>query len=85
MSLFYILLPYISLLCYLLELSSTNLTLFSTIAVSVGLMVLLVKYLSGMLSSLEFLWSRCDYTHWSFFRFVLIIALIATEICDRGL
>ena len=44
MSLFYILWPYISLLYYLLGLSSVNLTLFSTVAVSVGLMTLLVKY-----------------------------------------
>mgnify|MGYP001244817472 CR=1 FL=1 len=44
MSLFYILLPYISLLYYLLGISSSNLILFTTIAASVALMVLLVKY-----------------------------------------
>jgi len=44
MSLFYILLPYISLLYYLLGISSSDLILFTTIAASVALMILLVKF-----------------------------------------
>ena len=44
MSLFYILLPYISLLYYLLGTSSSDLILFTTIVASVALMVLLVKF-----------------------------------------
>ena len=44
MSLFYILLPYISLLYYLLGISSPDLVLASAILASISLMVLLVKY-----------------------------------------
>ena len=43
-SLFYILFPYISLLYYLLGIWTENLVLFSTIAGSVSLMILLAKY-----------------------------------------
>ena len=44
MSLFYILLPYISLFYYLLGISSSDLILVSTILASISLMALLVKY-----------------------------------------
>ena len=44
MSLFYILVPYISLLFWLLGISSSNFVIFTSIAASVALMVLLVKY-----------------------------------------
>ena len=44
MSLFYILVPYISLLYWLLGISSSNFVIFTSIAASVALMILLVKY-----------------------------------------
>ena len=44
MSLFYIVLPYISLLFYIIEISSADLILGSSVAICVSLMALLVKY-----------------------------------------